>query len=184
MAKKNSGVLTRKEMENKGEGGQPPSPSSPPQPAAPVAFIYQAKLPHAPLGESCTTITYEGELIRIVMHDGIYKFPENMKRGEEAFMEHLKRHEFVDASFIDAASMQKQEPEVPKKYLYIVGHPENTKETKVTGSFMIEGYEKPFECVDGVIKTRDKEEFEDLMSKGFYQVAITEIKDEDDGKDE
>ena len=181
---KNAGVRTSKEAEiqNTGASGQPPAPASPAQPMAPGTFSYQAKLPSAPLGRSCTTLSYEGKLIRIDMTDGIYKFPEDMERGAaEAFLLHLQRLEFENASVIDSSSPMEKEPEKPKAFLYVAGHPENTKDKKVNATFSLEGYEKPFKCVEGLVKTTDKVVYEKLLAQGFYEVAIEEISDEEDG---
>lgn len=187
--KKAPGVMTSSDFLGKdppeGTAKAAPSPVSTPEKKQ-AEIRYRVRFGPAPLGKSCTSFTYKGDVVRINMVDGIYEFPKGMERGAaEAFMRELVKRGFVNASVSGRVPVKPEPPVAPKRYEYTVGHPDNEPENGITGSVSVtvKGIDTKFECVDGIVRTRDKAVYEAFLKKGWYEVSIEEIEEKvEEGK--
>lgn len=134
--------------------------------------------PPSPKGKSSTTIHFMGTPLKVELVDGYFSPPKKWSRAKKDIF-----HVFIQTlGFVDKSKAQvkkdakKKSKEKLKTYEYIVGHPDNTDAIKINGnvSVIIDTKEMKFECVEGVIKTKDKKIFDGFLKKGWYQVSIEE----------
>lgn len=121
-------------------------------------------------GTSFVFLPIDGERTKLTLSDGIFSIPKSWKVGKkEAYKKALLKAKFVQVE-IDATTNKKKE-EAPKSYIYFAGHPDNKDTEKVSGntSIEIDGKKIELEILDGVITTEDKQVYDVLLKKGYYE---------------
>jgi hypothetical protein len=170
----NDGVLTSKDYFNqqKIESGEIKSPDINKN----NRIKYRYRLKSAPLGKSQTTVIFQGKPMDITMEDGIFILPDNWgkKNEKEKFHLFIQNLGFEDACEIEGI-IKKDEDDNKSKKVYKIGHPDNTKDSKVEGnvSITIDGKDIQFECKEGVIITEDEKVFKAFKKKGWYEISVT-----------
>lgn len=147
-----------------------------------VAIEHMFKLPSAPRGKSQTVIKYKGKVKKIEMTDGVYTMPKQILKKERPRLSHaLQESGFINVSRIKGVVKPLEENKTEKKYIYTVGHPDNTKDEKISGKVSIEINKKnrKFDCEDGIVSTSEKDVYDAFIKKGWYEVSIEEDKEED-----
>lgn len=170
------GVMTTKEFFGKQEEEKDQNQELETKKDKNKKIVYKFKFPPAPLGKCQTVLNFHGEEIKIVIQDGIYEPPKSFDKVKmRAFKVFLLANGFEDASFAVQKGMRNKDAK-SKKYEYIIGHPDNTVDKKITGnvSVNINGKDVKFKCKKGIIKTKDKKVYEAFIKKGWYEVSIEE----------
>jgi hypothetical protein len=150
----------------------------------PVSFSKNVKIERryffrpAPMGKSHVSITFEEKPMKIELIDGIFSPPKNWSENKlQKFNRVIQLLGFEDKCYVVGQGKQKEKKE--KKYIYAVGHPDNTADEKVTGNVAIKVGKKEykFKLTDGVIETKEKSIYNAFIKKGWYEVSIKEDKE-------
>lgn len=118
---------------------------------------------------------------RIKLKDGSYTLPANWEKRKKS----IYRKALLDAGLIEEATFKEgttKKKAPAKKFTYFAGHPDNQADEKKSGKTVltIKDENIDLEIVEGVITTTDKNVYDALIKKGYYEAKqpkeITEEK--------
>lgn len=128
-------------------------------------------------GESNVSMDIDGEIVKLKLKEGVYTVPEDWGADKKLiYKKVLIGAGFEDVSYMYNSDIKKPEPEPEKQYTYFAGHPDNKDNEKINGkmSFTLNKIKRNLEIIDGVITTTDKEEYQKLLEKGYYEAKPAE----------